>query len=40
MTRFLEKVSELLELKYDFLRGLSTLKVLDIRRVVNVKDVS
>jgi len=34
----LKKVGELLEIKYDYLRGLSNLTVLDIRRVANTKE--
>lgn len=33
-----KKVSELLEIKYDYLRGLSNLQVLDMRRVANIKE--
>jgi hypothetical protein len=38
MSTLTKKIGELLEIKYDYLRGLSELKVVDMRRMANTKE--
>jgi hypothetical protein len=40
MKKLLEKASEILSLKYEFLKNLKGLRVLDLRKIMNVGHLS